>query len=657
MLPVYNIFLGACAKMNNIIHANKCLDLMERRMVGKNEVTYSELLKLAVWQQNLSAVHEIWKDYVKHYSMSIMSLRKFIWSFTRLGDLKSAYETLQHMVALAVRGRLFIRTNVEGKLCSSRLDIPIPSNGEVTLKEDSVVLKIDSHVEQCTVSSTQNGEIENARMCLLNKYKGMPMMKVLRWSFSDVIHACAQAQNGGLAEELMQQMQNIGLQPSSHTFDGFVRAIVRERGFSDGMKALKLMRQWNLKPYDPTLLTISIDCSRALELDLSEVLLDEISECYHPHAFNALLTACKAMDQPERAVHVFAKMKQLKLQPDIRTYELLFSLFGNVNAPYEEGNMLSQVDASKRINAIELDMAKNGLQHSHQSMKNLLKALGAEGMITELIQYLHVAEDLFCGDNTYLRMPIYKTVLHALVEAKESHKAVEIFKNMRAFGFPLDAAIYNVMIDCCSIIRCFKSACALVSVMIRNGFYPQTITYTTLTKILLEDENFDEAWNLLDQAISEGNQIDVVFYNTILQKACEKGRIDVIEFIVEQMHRDKVQPDPSTCECVFTAYVDQGFHSTAVEVLCVLSMRMLCKEASILQEKRTEFEDLILSEDLEAESRILQFFKDSEENLAIAMLNLRWCATVGFQIYWPPSESQWARRLLTNYDFRRGTTL
>lgn len=40
-------------------------------------------------------------------------------------------------------------------------------------------------------------------------------------------------------------------------------------------------------------------------------------------------------------------------------------------------------------------------------------------MITELIQYLHVAEDLFCGDNTYLRMPIYKTVLHALVEAKE----------------------------------------------------------------------------------------------------------------------------------------------------------------------------------------------------------------------------------------------
>lgn len=65
-------------------------------------------------------------------------------------------------------------------------------------------------------------------------------------------------------------------------------------------------------------------------------------------------------------------MKKLNLQPNIRTYELLFSLFGNVNAPYEEGNMLSQVDVAKRINAIEMDMIKNGLQHSHLSLRNVV---------------------------------------------------------------------------------------------------------------------------------------------------------------------------------------------------------------------------------------------------------------------------------------------
>ena len=65
-------------------------------------------------------------------------------------------------------------------------------------------------------------------------------------------------------------------------------------------------------------------------------------------------------------------MKHLDLKPDIWTYEILFSLFGNVNVPYEEGNMLSHADVSKRISIIEMDMLNHGIQHSFVSMKNLV---------------------------------------------------------------------------------------------------------------------------------------------------------------------------------------------------------------------------------------------------------------------------------------------
>lgn len=67
-------------------------------------------------------------------------------------------------------------------------------------------------------------------------------------------------------------------------------------------------------------------------------------------------------------------MKQLKVGPDIRTYELLFSLFGNVNAPYEKGNKLSRAEAAKRIHLIEDDMVRNGIQHSYISIRNLVSA-------------------------------------------------------------------------------------------------------------------------------------------------------------------------------------------------------------------------------------------------------------------------------------------
>lgn len=65
-------------------------------------------------------------------------------------------------------------------------------------------------------------------------------------------------------------------------------------------------------------------------------------------------------------------MKQINVHPDVTTYALLFSLFGNVNYPYEAGDMLSHAEAAKRISAIETDMAKRGVRHNLLSMRNLV---------------------------------------------------------------------------------------------------------------------------------------------------------------------------------------------------------------------------------------------------------------------------------------------
>ncbi|GAB4854294.1 hypothetical protein Ancab_022880 [Ancistrocladus abbreviatus] len=663
VLSLYNYLLSACAKMQSVMHANHCLDLMDCQMVGRNEVTYTALLKLAVAQQNLSAIHECWKDYLKFYNINIISLRKFIWSFVRLKDLESAYQTLQHMVALALKEGTCLKKTLEGNLFCPQLDIPIPSNNEVDLKgsylnrNEHLVPSIfdgemntqTSDAQEHTLFGTEDRTSTIVGVNMFNGHKSILIRKVLRWSFNDVIHACAQAQNCQLAERLMLQMQILGLEPSSHTYDGFIRAIISEKGFGDAIEVGS-----NLKPYDSTLATLSIGCSRALDLELAEVLLNQVSESLSAHPYNTFLAACDAMDQPERALRMLAKMRQLKVKPNVRMYELLFSLFGNVNAPYEEGNTLSQVDADKRIKAIEMDMFKNGIQHSQQSIRNMLKAYGSEGMTRELREHLRVAEKQFFLHNASLRTDLYNTVLHSLVEAKESQMAIGLFRNMRLCGFPSDAATYNIMIDCCSNIRCFKSACSLLSLMLRDGFYPQTLTYTTFMKILLEDGDFDEALNLLDQAISEGNQPDVVLFNTILDKASLQGRIDVIELVIEWMHQERIQPDPSTCNYVFSAYADCEFFSTAVEALQVLSMRMISDDDSTLQDKRMELEEnFILAEDAEAESRIMQIFHDYRENLATAILNLRWCAMVGFSLSWSPNQSLWARRLQSTYSIPR----
>lgn len=125
----------------------------------------------------------------------------------------------------------------------------------------------------------------------------------------------------------------------------------------------------------------------------------------------------------------------------------------------------------------------------------------------------------------------------------------------------------------------------------------------------------------------------------------------MLEYIVERMHREKVNPDPTTCHYVFTCYVENGYHTTAIEALNVLSLRMLDEEdKKSLQEKKTELEEnFVMSEDPEAETKIIELFRNSEEHLAAALLNLRWCSMLGARIIWSEDQSSWARGLFNKY--------
>ncbi|WOK92039.1 pentatricopeptide repeat-containing protein [Canna indica] len=403
-LPIFNILLSGCWSSKSLNYVNYCLELMDNQLAGKSEVTYWELLKFAVLQRNLSTVHKICKEYASYYSPSVIMLRKFIWSFSKLGDLKSADASLQYLLALARQGSPSISISATGKYQSSTLDIPIPAKkmlykgfwldnlaflkfeenlnnslGYMEVMHTTLPRAHKYEIPSCTgsLSAVQN----NILHCeLIEKMKhgrkmiSRPLINLLRWSFNDVIHACAEANKYQLAEHLFLQMLDFGLKPSRHTYHGFVKAAIKRKEVAFCTKVVEIMQERNIQPYNDTFALLSIGHSKQLELDLAEFFADKISDNRpkYIHTYNALLAACSIMDKPERAVRLLAKIKKLSLKLNIRTYELLFKLFGTVNSPYEKGNLLSQVDVAKRVRAIEVDMAKSGIGHSYASMKNLV---------------------------------------------------------------------------------------------------------------------------------------------------------------------------------------------------------------------------------------------------------------------------------------------
>jgi hypothetical protein len=116
------------------------------------------------------------------------------------------------------------------------------------------------------------------------------------------------------------------------------------------------------------------------------------------------------------------------------------------------------------------------------------------------------------------------------------------------------------------------------------------------------------------------------------------------------VHRAKIQPDPTTLWYTFCTYTEQELYNTAIEALQVLSLRMISEDITLLSEKGIVLEDLVLSEEPDAELGIIRSFEAGEEYIMTALLNLRWCATMDATISWSPEESIWARRLASSYD-------
>ncbi|KAG2644035.1 hypothetical protein PVAP13_2KG400000 [Panicum virgatum] len=694
----FSHILEYCAEAPDPLFVMETLELMEEKTIGMSKGIYRYVIRalsrggyfkeIAVLQENLPAVYDIWKDCTRYYSPSIIMQRKFVRALTTFGDLQSAYHILQHMVAIAAQSSDHLRLSSKRRYQSPRLDIPVlalsesedlkllpdcnlqPSQGKLATGENSADVQPELFEEKtqsfeivelkADVLSEGNNladkvGLENGSVLDTLRIVGSAVRRILRWSFNDLMHACVQFNNCQLAEQLFLEMQKLRLRPSKFTYDGFVKTVIASKGVAYAVKVIEVMERKGIKPYNDTLAALSEGFSKDLQLDLAEDFLERISEIRPKHirAVNALLSGCEIMNEPERAVRILAKMKHVNMKATLRTYELLFSLFGNINVPYEDGNVLSHVEVSKRISIIEMDMLNNEIQHSFVSMKNLIRAFGAEGMIEEMLRYLNVAENILWDINPYQKSDLYSVVLHALVQAKESHKAIMIFKIMRSCGLPTNISIYTTMIECCKWLPCFKSASALLSLMLQDGFHPTVVTYTSLLKVALTKDDFEGALDLLDTCKTEGIEPDIKMFNAVLSHAYYKGQIHVIEYIVECIHREKIQPDPSTLWYTFCVYEEHELYNTAIEALQVLSMRMISEDVSIRGDKITAFEDLILSEEPDAELRITRTFEAGEEFLATALLNLRWCAIMGATLSWSPEESLWARRLASSHDDNR----
>nr|XP_017224772.1 PREDICTED: putative pentatricopeptide repeat-containing protein At1g12700, mitochondrial [Daucus carota subsp. sativus] len=141
----------------------------------------------------------------------------------------------------------------------------------------------------------------------------------------------------------------------------------------------------------------------------------------------------------------------------------------------------------------------------------------------------------------------FNQLLAALVRMKEYSVAVSMFREMRVLSIPVNIVTYTTAIHSCCHLNTLDYAFSLLAGIIKSGWVPDVVTYTTLIKGLLSQDRALEAEHLFRKLIRFREiQPDVVTYSTIIDGLCKTSNTSMALKLLRKMEKLDCRPDAIT---------------------------------------------------------------------------------------------------------------
>ncbi|KAG0590834.1 hypothetical protein M758_1G125600 [Ceratodon purpureus] len=580
-LIMYNTVLNGCSLAKSKVHADKCLAVMERQGIAKDEMSYVELIKLSGLLHDASAVKFWWEELIKKGQPSPSSRCTTIVALCRSRALPEALTALTEMSNILSANDSFHR--LPGK--KSR---PPRSEIESDMREG---FELSSEGQHTGVRVRDPAESQ-----ALTGFHHWEVRKELQDAFNALINAAGQAGQHKLAESLFSEMRNLGLRLSIYTFNALLRAVVEGRGISHAIRVVRSMEAVGVSPDTHTFTTLLDGYCRNGQLDKAEALLAKMEDSkpnQRPsiYTYNIFIKACASKNEVERALRVFSRMKESGTTPDSHTYCALLAACGTVSGRPDLADAWSRKEVAQRVIAIEKDMAKSGVHHTAASVSALMNLLGSEGMVDAVLQNLRACQETdLSATEKLLDVTAYNTAINACVQGKKFDEAWDIFTEMRSLKVRPDLFTYNILINACAHKQSVETALELMDIMRKDEIAPDLVTYNSLIKVICHCGELDSCLSILKEMKEGGVQPDVATFNTLLASASYHKRKELAEYLVEEMRIAKIVPDTHTCSQVVSLYMRSGDLAEASQALTVLSSRMF-KPVGSQQEVDDEVDD------------------------------------------------------------------
>lgn len=151
--------------------------------------------------------------------------------------------------------------------------------------------------------------------------------------------------------------------------------------------------------------------------------------------------------------------------------------------------------------------------------------------------------------------------------------AMKVFETLKGSGTEMNSVVYNTVLDACVECHDLKAAEAWMVQMKGLGFL-DVVSYNTMIKAHLQNENFSKARSLMEEMRNEGLQPNRVTFNELVNGLVTRGsaaqRAQIWD-IIKEMKAAGVKPNQVTCSILLKSLNAYSREADILETMDLIS--------------------------------------------------------------------------------------
>ncbi|KAK4794678.1 hypothetical protein SAY86_012672 [Trapa natans] len=427
-------------------------------------------------------------------------------------------------------------------------------------------------------------------------------------SYTYLVSQLCKRGNIGHAMQLVERMDELGIPTNTATYNSLVRGLCLHGKLSKSLQLLdRLMgRRRGGGGLVPNAFTYTFLLEAAYKergADEAIRLLDVIvAKGGKPNlvSYNVLLTGLCKEGNTDKAMRLLRDLPAKGFTPNVVSYNILLRNLCNEGRWHEANQLLTEMDGGDRSPSIvtynilisslafhgKIDQAMEVLEEMEgkgtfkataTSYNPIISQLCKEGKVDQVVQCLDQMIFYRCSPND----GTYNAI--AVLCNEDNNRVREAFSIIQSLGSKRGSTMHNFYRHVISSL-CRKGntypAFRLLYEMVKNGFCPDSYTYSSLIRGLCLEGMLEEAIRIFEVMEESDYRPEVENFNALILGLCKSGRTDLGLNVYGAMIDKGRMPN----EMTYTIIVEGIAHEEAdiaAEVLSELYLRNVVSHSTM----------------------------------------------------------------------------